>query len=520
MSAERPLRSILVAGVGNAWLRDDGFGGEVARRLEQRELPDGVAVMDAGTGGLDLAYEVMRGYDALVILDVSRAGRRARDAVRDGARRGRRSRAAIEDGEVINPHGDGPADRAAVRQVDRRVAGPGDRDRVRAGRRRGDGLGSLRARSRTRSSAPSSSCVETVDELRAARRPRSRRSEPRARAVAEQRDRQHGRQARRRAARRGRQPARRAAAPGGPRHARVLLRVRRPRTRSARARGSSRRSIEARLRCTPCAHEWEIEIPAFRCPQLRRQRRRDRQRQRVRGRVDRGRGGRMHRTKVKVVEEALDANNTIAARQPGGLRPRRRHGRQLHERSRRRQDDAARAGRARACPACASACSRATCRARWTPTASPACTCRSTQLNTDSELRRRVPPRREHGPLGDPGAAARRDRPADRRERRQPRLPGRVPDRRGRAGDGVLGDRGRGQAAEVPADVPRPASSCSSTRSTCCRTSTSTSTGCSTTSTRSTPTSSGSSSARGPARGSTRGASGCRRIAAREEVAA
>ena len=42
----------------------------------------------------------------------------------------------------------------------------------------------------------------------------------------------------------------------------------------------------------------------------------------------------MHRTKVKVVEEALDANNTIAARQPGGLRPRRRQGRQFHERPR------------------------------------------------------------------------------------------------------------------------------------------------------------------------------------------
>ena len=63
-----------MAGVGNAWLRDDGFGGEVAKRLRERELPDGVAVMDAGTGGLDLAYEVMRGYDALVILDVSRQG--------------------------------------------------------------------------------------------------------------------------------------------------------------------------------------------------------------------------------------------------------------------------------------------------------------------------------------------------------------------------------------------------------------------------------------------------------------
>jgi hydrogenase maturation protease len=98
---------ILVAGVGNAWLCDDGFGGEVARLLSERELPDGVAVMDAGTGGLDLAYEVMRGYDALVILDVSRQGGEpgtlyvmevAEESVDGG----------IEDGARINPHGMDP----------------------------------------------------------------------------------------------------------------------------------------------------------------------------------------------------------------------------------------------------------------------------------------------------------------------------------------------------------------------------------------------------------------------------
>jgi hydrogenase maturation protease len=101
------LRSILVAGVGNAWLRDDGFGGEVARRLSERELPDGVSVMDAGTGGLDLAYEVMRGYDGLVILDVSKQGgepgtlyvMEPDEAEVEGG---------IEDGEVINPHGMDP----------------------------------------------------------------------------------------------------------------------------------------------------------------------------------------------------------------------------------------------------------------------------------------------------------------------------------------------------------------------------------------------------------------------------
>ena len=100
---EGALRSILIAGVGNAWLRDDGFGGEVARRLIEVELPPGVSVMDAGTGGLDLAYEVMRGYDALVILDVSPQGGEPgtlyvmepeEESVPGG----------IEDGDVINPH--------------------------------------------------------------------------------------------------------------------------------------------------------------------------------------------------------------------------------------------------------------------------------------------------------------------------------------------------------------------------------------------------------------------------------
>ena len=97
------LRSILIAGVGNAWLRDDGFGGAVARRLAELDLPGGVQVMDAGTGGLDLAYEVMRGYDALVIVDVSQQGgdpgtlyvMEPDEAAVPGG---------IEDGDTINPH--------------------------------------------------------------------------------------------------------------------------------------------------------------------------------------------------------------------------------------------------------------------------------------------------------------------------------------------------------------------------------------------------------------------------------
>jgi hydrogenase maturation protease len=101
------MKRILVAGIGNAWLRDDGFGGEVAKRLGQRELPDEAAVFDFGTGGLDLAYEVMRGYDALILLDVSRQGGEpgtlyVMEADEDDVDAG------IEDGQVLNPHGMDP----------------------------------------------------------------------------------------------------------------------------------------------------------------------------------------------------------------------------------------------------------------------------------------------------------------------------------------------------------------------------------------------------------------------------
>jgi hydrogenase maturation protease len=96
-------RQILVAGIGNAFLGDDGFGGQVARRLEEGDLPDGVSVFDFGTGGLDLAYEVMRGYDALVLIDISRQGEQPGTLYvmePDPAE----VEGGIEDGETINPH--------------------------------------------------------------------------------------------------------------------------------------------------------------------------------------------------------------------------------------------------------------------------------------------------------------------------------------------------------------------------------------------------------------------------------
>ena len=67
--------SILVAGIGNVFLADDGFGVEVARLLAQRELPPGVKVADFGIRGMDLAYELQEDYDAAVLVDAVPRGR-------------------------------------------------------------------------------------------------------------------------------------------------------------------------------------------------------------------------------------------------------------------------------------------------------------------------------------------------------------------------------------------------------------------------------------------------------------
>jgi len=100
------VRQILVAGIGNAWMADDGFGGHVAKRLEERELPPGVAVFDFGIGGLDLAYEVMKGYDALVLVDVSRQG--GEPGTLYLIEPDPEEIKPISDGEVISPHGMDP----------------------------------------------------------------------------------------------------------------------------------------------------------------------------------------------------------------------------------------------------------------------------------------------------------------------------------------------------------------------------------------------------------------------------
>jgi hydrogenase maturation protease len=60
---------ILVAGIGNVFRTDDGFGCAVARRLAAGPWPDGVRVVDYGIRGLHLAYDLLDPWDALVLVD-------------------------------------------------------------------------------------------------------------------------------------------------------------------------------------------------------------------------------------------------------------------------------------------------------------------------------------------------------------------------------------------------------------------------------------------------------------------
>ena len=63
------MTRVLIAGVGNVLLGDDGFGVEVARRMEAIPLPAGVRVVETGIGGIALVQELQDGWDALIVID-------------------------------------------------------------------------------------------------------------------------------------------------------------------------------------------------------------------------------------------------------------------------------------------------------------------------------------------------------------------------------------------------------------------------------------------------------------------
>lgn len=65
---------VLVAGIGNLFLGDDGFGVEVVRQLSERELPPGVDVVDFGIRGMDLAFALQRDYQTVIFVDTAARG--------------------------------------------------------------------------------------------------------------------------------------------------------------------------------------------------------------------------------------------------------------------------------------------------------------------------------------------------------------------------------------------------------------------------------------------------------------
>ncbi len=64
----------LVIGVGNLLRGDDGVGVRVAQALARMPLPEGVEVIDGGTQGLDLLFELEQA-DEVVLIDAAEMGR-------------------------------------------------------------------------------------------------------------------------------------------------------------------------------------------------------------------------------------------------------------------------------------------------------------------------------------------------------------------------------------------------------------------------------------------------------------
>ena len=65
---------LLVAGIGNIFLGDDGFGVEVIKRLQGRVFPPEVKVVDFGIRGFDLAYALLENYETAILVDACPRG--------------------------------------------------------------------------------------------------------------------------------------------------------------------------------------------------------------------------------------------------------------------------------------------------------------------------------------------------------------------------------------------------------------------------------------------------------------
>ena len=68
------MKNILVLGIGNLLLTDDGVGVHAVRQLLEEVWPPSVKLLDAGTFTQDIFY-LFEGYEELLILDIVHAGK-------------------------------------------------------------------------------------------------------------------------------------------------------------------------------------------------------------------------------------------------------------------------------------------------------------------------------------------------------------------------------------------------------------------------------------------------------------
>jgi len=66
-------KRVLILGIGNILLRDEGIGVHVVHQLQKEDLPDNVEVIDGGTAALDILLS-QKGVHKLVVVDAIRAG--------------------------------------------------------------------------------------------------------------------------------------------------------------------------------------------------------------------------------------------------------------------------------------------------------------------------------------------------------------------------------------------------------------------------------------------------------------
>ncbi|HEX5064242.1 MAG TPA: hydrogenase maturation protease [Kofleriaceae bacterium] len=67
------MKRVLVAGVGNVFFGDDGFGVEVARQLAG-PMPTGTRVLELGIRAVHFAFELLEPIDLLIVADCMARG--------------------------------------------------------------------------------------------------------------------------------------------------------------------------------------------------------------------------------------------------------------------------------------------------------------------------------------------------------------------------------------------------------------------------------------------------------------